>query len=61
MTLDVASASAVLKQYYTDQRVQDLTYKDCPFYAMLPKHKDFYGANLLIALEAWKLSWATDS
>lgn len=44
-TLDVSSASAVLKSYYTDQRVQQLTYKDAPFFAMLKKRKDFVGAN----------------
>jgi len=42
-TLDVASAEAILKEYYTNQRVTQLTYKDCPFYALLPKHKDFFG------------------
>lgn len=43
--LDTSAASAVLKSYYTNQRVQSLMYKDAPFYAMLEKHKDFYGAN----------------
>lgn len=42
-TLDTSSASAILKEYYSKQRVEQLTYKDCPFYALLPKHKDFYG------------------
>lgn len=42
-TLDIASAEAILKEYYTNQRVTQLTYKDCPFYALLPKHKDFFG------------------
>jgi len=42
-TLDVTSAEAILKEYYTNQRVTQLTYKDCPFYALLPKHKDFFG------------------
>lgn len=44
-TLDVSSASAVLKVYYTNQRVMRLMYKDCPFYAMLPKHKNFEGSS----------------
>lgn len=44
-TLDTTTASAVLKSYYTNQRVQSLMYKDAPFYALLEKHKDFYGAN----------------
>ena len=42
-TLDVTSAEAILKEYYSNQRVTQLTYKDCPFYALLPKHKDFAG------------------
>lgn len=42
-TLDVTSAEAILKEYYSNQRVTQLTYKDCPFYALLPKHKDFGG------------------
>lgn len=42
--LDTSSASAVLKQYYSNQRVTQLTYKDAPLYAMLKKQKDFYGA-----------------
>lgn len=44
-TLDTSSAAAVLKEYYSSQRVQQLTYKDAPLYALLPKHKDFYGAS----------------
>lgn len=43
--LDTSSASAILKQYYSKQRVQDLTYKDAPLFAMLNKINDFYGAN----------------
>lgn len=43
--LDTSSASAVLKQYYSDQRVIQLTYQNAPLYAMLNKVKDFYGAN----------------
>ena len=42
-TLDVTAAEAILKEYYSNQRVTQLTYKDCPFYALLPKHKDFGG------------------
>src|SRR4051812_609287 len=42
-TLDVTSATAILKEYYSNQRVTDLTYKDAPLYAMMKKRKDFYG------------------
>ena len=44
-TLDVTSASAALKVYYSNQRMQQLTYKDCPFYAMLTKIKNFEGSS----------------
>lgn len=41
--LDVTSASAALKVYYSDQRVTEMMYKDNPLYALIPKIKDFYG------------------
>ena len=43
--LDTTSAAAILKEYYSNQRVQQLTYKDAPFYAMVKKVKDFYGSS----------------
>lgn len=42
-TLDVTAAAAILKEYYTNQRVTQLTYKDAPLYALLSKKKDFFG------------------
>lgn len=42
-SLDVTSASSVLKTYYSNQRVTQMMYKDAPLYALLPKIKDFYG------------------
>lgn len=41
--LDVSSASAALKVYYSDQRITQLMYKQAPLWAMLPKFTDFYG------------------
>ncbi len=41
--LDISSASAVLKEYYSNQRVTQLTYKDAPLYAALKKVKNFEG------------------
>lgn len=41
--LDITNASAVLKEYYSKQRVEQLTYKDAPLYALVPKVKDFFG------------------
>lgn len=43
--LDTTSASAILKEYYSNQRVTQLTYKDMPLYAMMKKVKDFYGSS----------------
>lgn len=54
MTLNVQSASAALKEYYTNQRVQDLSYEDCPLYAMLPKHKDFFGKSYPLPMRTTK-------
>lgn len=48
--LDISTASAALKAYYSDQRVQMLMYKDAPLWAMLQKIKDFYGKNYPLPL-----------
>lgn len=45
VTLSTSTAAAILKEYYSNQRVQQLTYKDAPFYALLSKVKDFYGSS----------------
>lgn len=44
-TLDTTSAAAILKEYYSKQRVEQLTYQDAPLYAMIKKIKDFEGAS----------------
>ena len=44
-TLDTTSAAAILKEYYSNQRVEQLTYQDAPLYAMLKKVKDFEGSS----------------
>jgi hypothetical protein len=44
-TLDTSSAAAILKEYYSNQRVEQLTYQDAPLYAMLKKIKDFEGSS----------------
>jgi hypothetical protein len=49
--LDVSSASSVLKTYYSNQRVQNMLYKDAPLYALLPKIKDFYGKQYPLPLK----------
>lgn len=41
--LDVSTATAILKELYTNQRVTELSYKNAPLYAMLRKETDFTG------------------
>lgn len=41
--LTTTTATAALKEYYNGQRLISLTYKDVPLYALLTKHKDFFG------------------
>lgn len=40
---DLAAASAILKEYYGPQVIENLVYKDNPFLAMVKKRKDFFG------------------
>lgn len=40
-----------LKAYYSNQKVENMTYKDYPFYAMLTKKKDFYGKNYPLPIQ----------
>lgn len=42
-TLDVSSAQKALKQYYNNQKMIQMTYKNAPLYALLRKVKNFYG------------------
>lgn len=41
--LDLTSFDAALKEYYTDDAVEDMVYKDNPLFALIPKAEDFYG------------------
>lgn len=50
MGLDMTSFDAALKDYYTDNAVEDMTYKDRPFYALVPKMTEFYGRRMPIPL-----------
>lgn len=43
--LDISSAQAALKAYYSTQRVEQLMYKEAPLFAAIEKVKDFYGKN----------------
>ena len=43
MTMDMSKFGPALKQLYTNQKVENLTYPENPFYAMLAKDKGFFG------------------
>jgi len=45
-SLDLTTMDAALKQLYAVKRVQDLTYKHNPLFALIPKFEDFGGRNL---------------
>jgi hypothetical protein len=45
MALNMTSFDAALKELYQGQTVQDMTYKNNPFFALVPKRKDFFGRN----------------
>ncbi len=45
MSLDMTSAAAALKVYYTNDRIENMVYQDAPFLAMLKKNESFTGKN----------------
>lgn len=50
MTLDMTSFDGALKEYYSDQVVQNMVYKNNPLLALVPKDEDFYGRNFPIPI-----------
>jgi hypothetical protein len=50
MALDMTTFDAALKDYYTDDVVQNMVYKKNPLLALLPKMKEFYGRRLPIPI-----------
>jgi hypothetical protein len=50
MALDLTSFDAALKEHYTDQRIQNMTYQDRPLLAMLSKSENFGGRNLPVPI-----------
>lgn len=46
--LDMTSFQSALKQYYTNDRVENMTYQDNPLLALIPKMESFGGKNLPI-------------
>lgn len=51
MSLDLVSFASVLKQHYTNDRVENMVYKDNPLLAMLPKYEQFGGENLKLPIK----------
>jgi hypothetical protein len=49
-TETLATYAALLKEYYTDDRVKNLVYKNQPLFAMLQKFEDFQGDTLPIPI-----------
>ena len=43
--------AAALKQHYTDQKIENMVYKDNPFLAMISKYEDFGGENLKLPVK----------
>lgn len=51
MSLDLTSFQAALKQHYTNERVENMVYKDNPLFAMIPKYEQFGGDNLKLPIK----------
>ena len=43
--------AAALKQHYTNDRIENMVYKDNPFLAMVSKYEDFGGENLKLPIK----------
>jgi hypothetical protein len=50
MGLDLTSFDAALKDHYTDERVQNMTFKENPLLALMSKYENFGGRSLPIPL-----------
>lgn len=50
MSLDMTSFASALKVHYTDDRIENMVYRDNPLLAMLPKMEKFGGKNLPIPI-----------
>jgi hypothetical protein len=48
--MNLTAFNAALKEHYTGDRVEDMTYRDFPFFAMLPKMENFGGKSLPIPI-----------
>lgn len=50
MTLDLTAFDSALKEYYTDDRVENMVYQDNPALGLMPKMEEFYGKSLPIPI-----------
>ena len=50
-SLNMTTFAAALKQHYTDQKIENMVYKDNPFLAMISKYEDFGGENLKLPVK----------
>ena len=51
MALNMTTFAAALKQHYTDEKIENMVYKDNPLLAMLSKYEDFGGDNLKLPVK----------
>jgi hypothetical protein len=51
MALDLTSFAAALKQHYTNDRIENMVYKDNPLLALMPKYEQFGGENLKLPIK----------
>ena len=50
-SLDMTSFASALKQHYTDEKIENMVYKDNPLLAMISKYEDFGGINLKLPIK----------
>jgi hypothetical protein len=50
-SLDMSSFEGALKQHYTNEKIENMVYKDNPFLAMISKYEDFGGVNLKLPIK----------
>jgi hypothetical protein len=51
MALNLTNFAPFLKTLWPQSRVENLTYQNQPFFAMVPKSTDFGGANAVITVQ----------
>jgi hypothetical protein len=49
-SLDLTSFDSALKEYYTDEKIYNMVYRDNPLLAMMSKREDFRGKNMPIPI-----------